>query len=116
MTVKLFIASTLDGYIATKEESLQWLFDVEGEGDNGYGAFYSDIDTIIMGKKTYDWLEKEQAGQWPYSDKTSYILTHQKISSTDNIVFIDKEKHKTYNSNDMHYAMHIKRCLTERKI
>ena len=92
MTVKLLIASTLDGYIATKEESLQWLFDVEGEGDNGYGAFYSDIDTIIMGKKTYDWLEKEQAGQWPYSDKTSYILTHQKISSTDNIVFIDKEK------------------------
>ena len=92
MTVKLFIASTLDGYIATKEESLQWLFDVEGEGDNGYGAFYSDIGTIIMGKKTYDWLEKEQAGQWPYSDKTSYILTHQKISSTDNIVFIDKEK------------------------
>lgn len=92
MTVKLFIASTLDGYIATKEESLQWLFDVEGEGDNGYDAFYSGIDTIIMGKKTYDWLEKEQAGQWPYTDKTSYILTHQEISATDNIIFIDKEK------------------------
>ena len=74
MTVKFFIASTLDGYIATKEESLQWLFDVEGEGDNGYGTFYSGIDTIIMGKKTYDWLEKEQAGQWPYSDKRPRIF------------------------------------------
>lgn len=45
-----------------------------------------------MGKKTYDWLEKEQAGQWPYTDKTSYILTHQEISATDSIIFIDKEK------------------------
>ena len=45
-----------------------------------------------MGKKTYDWLEKEQAGQWPYADNTSYILTHQEISATDSIIFIDKEK------------------------
>lgn len=45
-----------------------------------------------MGKKTYDWLEKEQAGQWLYADNTSYILTHQEISATDSIIFIDKEK------------------------
>lgn len=49
--VVLFIASSLDGYIATKNESLDWLFQVEGEGDNGISEFYETIDTIIMGKK-----------------------------------------------------------------
>lgn len=49
--VVLFIASSLDGYIATKDESLDWLFQVEGEGDNGISEFYETIDTIIMGKK-----------------------------------------------------------------
>lgn len=63
MTVKLFIAATLDGYIATLDDSLQWLFDVEGEGDNGYGAFYETIDTVVMGKKTYDWLLREQPNE-----------------------------------------------------
>lgn len=47
----LFIATSLDGYIATKDESLEWLFNVEGEGDNGYSAFYETVDTVLMGKK-----------------------------------------------------------------
>lgn len=48
----LFIASSLDGYIATKDESLEWLFKVEGEGDNGYSDFYETVDTVLMGKRT----------------------------------------------------------------
>lgn len=47
----LFIASSLDGYIATNDESLEWLYRVEGEGDNGFSEFYNTVDTIIMGKK-----------------------------------------------------------------
>ena len=39
-SVILYIAASLDGYIATEDDSLEWLFRVEGEGDNGYGAFY----------------------------------------------------------------------------
>lgn len=47
----LFIASSLDGYIATNDESLEWLYRVEGERDNGFSEFYNTVDTIIMGKK-----------------------------------------------------------------
>lgn len=54
--VRLFIASSLDGYIATKEESLDWLEQVEGKGDNGYLQFYETVDTVIFGKKVFDWL------------------------------------------------------------
>ena len=57
--VSVFIATSLDGYIATREDSLAWLTRVEGEGDNGYADFYQTVDTVVMGRRTYDWLLKE---------------------------------------------------------
>ena len=72
---KLFIAQTLDGYIATKDESLDWLFAVEGEGDNGYSEFMEQIDTVVMGKKTYDWVMAYEKGNYPYGDLQSYIFS-----------------------------------------
>ena len=64
----LFIASSLDGYIATKEESLEWLFKVEGEVDNGFAKFYETVDTVIMGKRTYDWVMKQDINEFPYKN------------------------------------------------
>ncbi|WP_338322965.1 hypothetical protein [Oceanobacillus halophilus] len=52
----LFIASSLDGYIAAKDESLEWLYNVDGEGDNGFSEFYDTVDTVLLGKRTYDWV------------------------------------------------------------
>jgi len=89
MKVKLFIASTLDGYIATKDDNLDWLFEVEGDGDNGYSEFYQSIDIIIMGKNTYDWLKSEQPDSWPYSGKECYVFTHKKQSNTNHVKFIE---------------------------
>jgi len=50
----LFIAVSLDGYIARNDGSLDWLDTVDGEGDNGFSEFYSTVDTLLMGKATYD--------------------------------------------------------------
>jgi len=45
--VILFIATSLDGFIAKEDDDLQWLYDTEGEGDNGYSEMYQTIDTTI---------------------------------------------------------------------
>jgi dihydrofolate reductase len=59
-TVSLFIATTLDGYIAKPGNDLSFLKLVEKEGeDYGYAEFTATIDTIIIGRKTYDWVVKE---------------------------------------------------------
>src|SRR5690606_22233262 len=55
--LSLFIASSLDGYIAGPNDDLSFLQSVEQEGeDYGYAEFTSTIDTIILGRKTYDWV------------------------------------------------------------
>lgn len=85
----LFIAASLDGYIATKDESLEWLFNVEGEGDNGYSAFYETIDTVVMGKKTYDWIIKHETGEFPYKNRECYVFTRSPIENNENVKFLN---------------------------
>lgn len=48
---KLFIACSLDGYIAGPNEEIDWLFH---DADYGFMAFMASIDTVVMGRKTYD--------------------------------------------------------------
>lgn len=85
--VRLFIASSLDGYIATKEKSLDWLEQVEGKGDNGYSQFYETVDTVILGKKTFDWLISQRLSEWPYAEKQCYVYTHQQLQDMQDIHF-----------------------------
>jgi len=66
----LFIASSLDGYIAKKDGDIDWLPD---NTTSGYDDFYKSIDTVIMGKKTYD--QVLTFGDYPYKDKKSYVFT-----------------------------------------
>lgn len=84
----LFIAQSVDGYIATKDDSLDWLFKVEGEGDNGYSEFFETIDTILMGKRTYDWIMEQEKGQYPYSTKNSYVFSRSSVTDTNDVTFI----------------------------
>jgi dihydrofolate reductase len=49
--IVLFIAISLDGYIARTDGDISWLDEVQGEGDNGYSEFIGSVDTVVMGKK-----------------------------------------------------------------
>ena len=89
--VVLFIASSLDGYIATEEHNLDWLFTVEGEGDNGYSKFYDTVDTVLMGRITYDWIIEHEKQIFPYKDKECYVFSRTKKDNNEHVTFISDE-------------------------
>jgi len=85
----LFIASSLDGYIAKNDGGVDWL---PTNTPSGYDEFYKSIDTVIMGKKTYDQILT--FGPYPYDDKKSYVFTQNSdVNDDENIQFVsDVEK------------------------
>ncbi|MBP0726981.1 dihydrofolate reductase [Bacillus sp. RG28] len=85
----LFIATSLDGYIATKDDSLDWLFKVDGEGDNGYSKFYETVDTILLGRRTYDWILDFEKGDFPYKNKDCYVFSRTANQDNSNVKFIN---------------------------
>lgn len=74
--VLVYIAMSLDGFIAGKNDDMTFLDSVKVEGeDYGYEEFINSVDTIIMGRKTYNWV-MNQVSEFPNSDKKVFIITH----------------------------------------
>lgn len=89
--IVLFIASSLDGFIAREDGSIDWLEGIEGEGDNGYATFYETIDTVIMGNKTYQHT-KILAEEFPYKGKKCYVFSRKKEQNNDeHVQFVSEE-------------------------
>ena len=74
--IKLYIAATLDGYIARENGALDWLDGLPNpdQNDYGYPAFYQTIDTVIMGRKTYEQILGFDV-PWPYKACKSYVIS-----------------------------------------
>jgi len=85
--VVLYIAISLDGYIAREDGSIDWLYEIEGEGDNGYEEFYQTVDTVLMGKTTYDHTF-ELAEQFPYPNKKCYVFSRSEQAPSPHVTFI----------------------------
>lgn len=73
--VSVYIAVSLDGFIARENGSLDWLNRVHGTGDEDYGyrAFMDTIDAVVMGRNTYDTVLGFE--EWPFTRKRVVILT-----------------------------------------
>ena len=85
--VILYIAASLDGYIAKPNDDLSFLNRVQKEGeDYGYYAFASSVDAVIMGRRTYDWVMK-QVEEFPHHDKESFIITKTARPKKGNVNF-----------------------------
>jgi len=82
--IVLYIASSLDGFIARRNGDITWLdeFNVEGE-DYGYSEFLNGVDIIVMGSKTYE--QVLSFSKWPYEGFKTYVLTRRKLDCVDGV-------------------------------
>ncbi|MBK8699684.1 MAG: dihydrofolate reductase [Saprospiraceae bacterium] len=103
--VCLYIATSIDGYIAAPGDDLGFLSSVAKEGeDYGYAAFVSRVDAVVIGRKTYDWVLKHAA--YPHTGVDSYVVTRTPRETSGRITFYTgdlaelvtslKEKHSRY--------------------
>ena len=84
MKITVFIATSLDSYIARPNGGLDWLPGNEDElEDHSYSALMASIDVLVMGRNTYDMVCS--FGDWPYGDKQVAVLTTREIDPPANV-------------------------------
>lgn len=83
----LFIAMSLDGYIAGPDGDISFLPPIDKEGeDYGYSGFIEKVDTVVLGRKTWDKILSMEVGI-PYGERRVYVLTHNPQELKGNIQY-----------------------------
>lgn len=77
MKTQYYTAASLDGFIATEDDSLDWLFPLGDIDDTSYPAFIAEVGALAMGSATYEWMLRhvqtitsETGSAWPYAKPT----------------------------------------------
>ena len=89
--IVLYIAMSLDGYIADANGGVSWLRgqDPDSESEGSYPEFVGDIDTVVMGWETYYQVITELSpDEWVYEDLMTYVITHREETSSEKIRFV----------------------------
>jgi dihydrofolate reductase len=75
-----YTATTLDGFIADANHSLDWLFTREQDRDGplSYTSFIAGIGALAMGAHTYEWVLNHEHGKWPY-ELPCWVFTHRDL-------------------------------------
>jgi dihydrofolate reductase len=78
-------ATSLDGFLATEDDSLEWLFPLGNASDSGYPEFIASVGALAMGASTYEWvlrhsarMVEETGAAWPYT-QPSWVFTHRNL-------------------------------------
>ena len=80
-----YTATTLDGFIATTDHSLDWLLSRKTDegGPAGYADYIAGVGAMVMGASTYEWIQRYTAGEpWSY-DIPCWVLTHRRLTPYD---------------------------------
>jgi dihydrofolate reductase len=84
-----YTASSLDGFIATPEHSLEWLFPLGDINDTSYPEFIGQVGALAMGSSTYEWMLRHvvapaagPAAPWPYSQPT-WVFSSRALPGVD---------------------------------
>ena len=82
-----YTAATLDGFIATLDDSLEWLFPLGDVETTSYPAFIKDVGALAMGSATYEWMLKHVVGPeakerqpWPYTQPTWVFSSRTRVA------------------------------------
>ena len=85
----MYIACSVDGFIAGPDDDLSWLPGSDGQGSVaetrddeavGYEDFMADVGALLMGRRTYD-VVSGFGGDWPYGEKPVLVATHRPLES-----------------------------------
>ncbi|MBC8536451.1 dihydrofolate reductase family protein [Feifania hominis] len=92
--VTLYLGISLDGFLADRSGGVDWMTGEDPDaGDAGaYDRFVAGVDTVVMGWNTYRQITEELSpGRWVYGGLTSYVITHRRLPSTQEIHFVDED-------------------------
>ena len=85
MKTQYYTATSLDGFIATEDDSLDWLFSLGDLNDSSYPEFIAEVGALTMGSATYEWMIRnadkvaaETGSSWPYTQPT-WVFTSRKL-------------------------------------
>jgi dihydrofolate reductase len=90
----LYIATSIDGFIARSDGRVDWLESVPNPNqlDYGYAALYESVDTTLMGNETYKTILAFSSDQFPYADKTNYVFSRQPdVTDTQYVRYVTDE-------------------------
>lgn len=85
MKTQYYTAASLDGFIATEDDSLDWLFPLGDLNDSSYPEFIAEAGALAMGSATYEWMlrnadkvAEEARSPWPYA-QPAWIFSSRKL-------------------------------------
>jgi dihydrofolate reductase len=89
----VFIASSIDGYIATTDDRIDWLeAAARPDEDYGYHAFIATVDALAMGRGTYDHIS--HLDPLPFGDRPVFVFTHHAPEPRSGVTFWQASPHE----------------------